>query len=158
MRLHRLYRCQRLAVSPEVAWAFFSDPANLVTITPPWLDFRPTSQLPPAAYPGLIVTYRLRPLGSFAVDWVTEITQMRRPDYFVDEQRFGPYRFWHHLHRFTAVPGGLEMEDVVHYALPLGALGDLVHRLGVGRRLATIFDYRQQALQARFGAPEATSP
>jgi len=156
MRLHRLCRRQSLPVSLDEAWAFFSDPSSLASITPPWLDFRSTSQLPQAAYPGLIVTYRLRPLGSLAVDWVTEITQMRRPDFFVDEQRFGPYRFWHHLHRFTAIAGGVEMEDVVHYALPLGPLGELAHRLSVARRLAAIFDYRRQALQARFGPPPGT--
>lgn len=151
MRLHRLYRRQGLPIPPERAWAFFSDPANLAAITPPWLGFRITSELPPAIYPGLIVTYRVRPFGRFAVRWVTEITQAHPPVFFVDAQRIGPYRFWHHQHRFTPIEGGVLMEDTVHYALPCGPIGELLHRPLVRPRLEAIFDYRCRVLAERFG-------
>ena len=37
---------------------------------------------------------------------------------FVDEQRFGPYSLWHQYFNKT-IPGGVSMEDIVDYKLPL---------------------------------------
>jgi len=151
MKLRRLEERQRLALSLQAAWAFFSDPANLAAITPPWLAFEVSSPLPAVIYPGLIVSYRLRPLGGFAVTWVTEITHVRAGEFFVDEQRLGPYRFWHHQHRFRPCCGGVEMTDLVHYRLPFELPGDLLHRWLVAGRLREIFAYRREVLAARFG-------
>ena len=151
MKLHRIEERQRLPISREEAWAFFSDPGNLAAITPPWLAFEVTSPLPPAVYPGLIVSYRIRPLGRAPLTWVTEINHVRTGEFFVDEQRFGPYRFWHHQHHFHLCPGGVEMTDLVHYGMPLWPFGELAHTLLVGRRLRGIFAYRREALAARFG-------
>ena len=151
MKLHRLEERQRLPVTREEAWTFFSDPANLAAITPPWLAFEVTSPLPPALYPGLIVSYRIRPLGRTPLTWVTEISHVRTGELFVDEQRFGPFRFWHHQHHFHPCPGGMEMIDLVHYGLPLGPFGELAHALAIGRRLREIFAYRREVLAARFG-------
>lgn len=152
MKLHRLHRKQRLPVSSEEAWAFFADPQNLPLITPPWLDFQLTSAVPERMHPGLILTYTIRPFLGFKVRWVTEITHVDTPHFFVDEQRFGPYRFWHHQHHFRDVKGGVEVEDIVHYALPLGPLGTLMHRFVVGGRLEEIFSYRREVLSQRFGS------
>jgi ligand-binding SRPBCC domain-containing protein len=149
--LYRLERTQRLRVDLCTAWAFFSDPRNLSTITPPWLDFQIRSPLPERVHPGLIIVYSVRPLFGVPVRWVTEITHVVEPVLFVDEQRFGPYRFWHHQHLFRAVPGGIEMTDLVHYLLPFGLLGRLVHRLLVARQLQRIFDFRRDWLAQHFG-------
>lgn len=151
MKLHRLHRRQRLPVSPEEAWAFFSDPQNLPLITPPWLDFQLTSAVPERMHPGMILTYTIRPFLGLKVRWVTEITHVDTPHFFVDEQRFGPYRFWHHQHHFREAKGGVEVEDVVHYALPFGPLGTFAHRLTVGGQLERIFSYRCEILEQRFG-------
>lgn len=152
MKLYRLHRHQRLPVSVEEAWAFFSDPHNLRLITPPWLDFQLTSDVPNDIYPGCIITYRIRPALSIPVRWVTEITHVDAPHRFVDEQRFGPYRFWHHQHHFRPVEGGVEVEDHVHYGLPFGGLGQGMHALTVRRKLGEIFDYRHDVLAEQFGA------
>lgn len=151
MRLHRLEFRQRLEVSKDAAWTFFSDPANLAAITPPWLAFEVTSPLPASIYPGLIVSYRIRPLAGAAICWTTEITHVREGEFFVDEQRFGPFRFWHHQHRFRPCAGGVEMTDVVHYRLPFGAVGELFHRWLIEGRLQEIFAYRRKNLATRFG-------
>jgi ligand-binding SRPBCC domain-containing protein len=151
MRLHRIHEVQRFPISLGEAWAFFSSPANLPLITPPGLALEVTSELPHKMYPGLLITYRLRPAPRVTAGWVTEITHMVEPHLFVDEQRFGPYRFWHHLHRFEEVPGGVEMHDVVHYALPFGPLGRLVHAALAARQLRSIFDFRRDVLTQRFG-------
>lgn len=155
MKLHRLHAVQRLPLSPAAAWDFFVRPENLPLITPPWLGFELTCRPPEAMYAGLILTYRLRPALRLPVRWVTEITHVEVPHFFVDEQRFGPYRFWHHQHHFRAVEGGVEMTDEVHYALPLGPLGGAVHALSVRRRLDDIFRFRRAALTERFGEASA---
>lgn len=150
MKLYRLRTVQFLPIPIEEAWTFFSNPANLGRITPPWMRFEITSPLPERVYAGLIVTYRIRPVLGFPVDWITEITQVRTPHFFVDEQRFGPYRFWHHEHHFRETDGGVEVEDLVLYAMPYGWLGTLIQRLVVARRLEEIFDYRRRTLETLF--------
>ena len=115
------------------------------------MHFEVTSPVPPRAYAGLIITYRVRPLFRLPVQWVTEITHVDEGNYFVDEQRRGPYRVWHHEHHFEEVPGGVRMRDIVNYAVPLGPLGDLLDRLVVRRRVEAIFEFRRRVLDLRFG-------
>lgn len=154
-RLRRLEFRQRLPLARDAAWQFFSRPENLARITPPDLGFSVTSPLPERMYAGMIVSYRVSPFGGMTVPWVTEITHVREPEFFVDEQRSGPYRFWHHQHHFQAVAGGTEMTDLVHYQLPFGVLGDLVAGARVERRVTAIFAYRQRILTEMFAAKEA---
>jgi len=142
---------QRLPISLPEAWRFFSDPRNLPRITPPSLGLEVTSDFPGEMYPGMILTYRVRPIPWVPVGWVTEITHVREPFLFVDEQRFGPYRFWHHEHHFREVPGGVEMEDIVHYALPFGTIGKVFGGPLVRRRLEQIFAFRRRFLAREFG-------
>lgn len=155
MRVYRLQRNQVLPTTLQKAWDFFSDPRNLARITPPWLGFTITSATPPMV-PGLILTYTVTPLFGLRRTWVSEITHAQPPHSFVDEQRFGPYRFWHHLHRFHQLDGQVAVEDVVHYALPFGLPGRFVHRRLVRPRLEAIFDYRREALKALFPAADAS--
>ena len=152
MKLYKLQESQVLPISLEEAWAFFSTPKNLQKITPPELDFKITSDADEPIYPGMIITYRVKPMMALSMEWVTEITQVKAPDFFIDEQRFGPYKFWHHQHRFKAVDDGVEVEDIVHYGLPLGPLGQLAHGLFVKRQLQTIFAHRTRILEDLFGA------
>lgn len=153
-RLHRFECRQILALTLPAAWDFFSRPENLARITPPDLGFEVTSPLPERMYAGMIVSYRVRPFGNLSVPWVTEITHVREPEFFVDEQRRGPYRFWHHQHLFQAVAHGVAMTDLVHYQLPCGWLGDFFSDRVVARRVAAIFAYRREALAKRFGRLE----
>ena len=157
MSIHRFERIQIVPTSIEEAWAFFSNPANLSAITPPSLGFEIRSPLPTEMYAGLFVTYRVRPLLNVALEWVTEITHVEHQRYFVDEQRVGPYRIWHHEHHFREVPGGVEMRDLLHYSVGFGALGDRLARLVVRPRLEKIFAFRTEVLKERFGdkAPAA---
>jgi ligand-binding SRPBCC domain-containing protein len=106
-------------------------------------------------YAGLVVTYRIRIPPGVPSTWVTEITHVREPHFFVDEQRFGPYRFWHHQHHFQEKDSGVEIQDIVHYGLPLGVLGRLPHFFVVRRQLRSIFAFRRAALDKRFGGPES---
>lgn len=151
MNLDTLLQEQLLPISLEEAWEFFANPANLPLITSPDLGFKITSPLPERMHAGMIVTYTVTPFGGIPVKWITEITHADPPCFFVDEQRFGPYRFWHHQHHFHEAPEGIRMIDLVHYVLPFGPLGALAAPL-VRRRLQAIFSFRRQALLERFEA------
>jgi ligand-binding SRPBCC domain-containing protein len=146
------YLLERVQVVPRSlsdVFAFYADPDNLARITPPWLGFRILT--PKAAMrAGLQIEYRIHPLG-VPQRWVSEITVWEPPHRFVDEQRRGPYRRWHHLHEFRATAGGTEIRDRVTYELPLGPLGRLAHGLFVRRQLESIFAFRERAVRDLFG-------
>jgi ligand-binding SRPBCC domain-containing protein len=137
----------------EQAWDFFSSPANLQRITPAEMGFKIISRFHGLRmYPGQLIEYKVRPLLGIPVYWMTEITQVQEPVYFIDQQRFGPYTLWHHQHHFKAIPGGVEMTDIVHYRIPLGILGDLANWLFVKKKLEGIFQYRYKAVEELFGS------
>jgi ligand-binding SRPBCC domain-containing protein len=149
--LSRFRRSQTLPITREQAWAFFSDPRNLPEITPKDMGFRVLSDPPAHVYPGLFIAYSVKPFPGFSTTWVSEITHVDAPDYFVDEQRMGPYTIWHHEHWFRPAPGGgVEVEDIVHYALPFGWAGKTVAGAFVRRRLEAIFRFREESLSRRF--------
>ena len=153
MFVYTLKRVQLLPISPDAAWDFFSSPSNLGAITPAYLKFNVTSdpEFLSKMYAGQIITYTVRPLLDIPLFWMTEIKHVQPGVFFVDEQRVGPYAIWHHQHHFKAVPGGVEMTDLVHYKLPLGPLGALARWLFVGRQLEGIFDFRRDKLEQLFG-------
>ena len=135
----------------ERVWDFFSDPRNLSQITPPQLDFTVLTELPNRIYPGMMIEYRVRPLFGIAATWLTEITHVEPGKFFVDEQRIGPYRMWHHEHHFTALGDGkVEVRDRVTYVLPFGWLGELAHPFLVKPQLERIFAYREKAVGELF--------
>lgn len=151
MSLHRLSATQRLPITVEEAWSFFSDPRNLSVITPPEMGFEIMGDIPQQMHAGMIVRYRVRPIANLPMTWVTEITHVVEGRMFVDEQRFGPYRFWHHQHHFAAIPGGVEMRDIVHYDVGFGPIGDVIDALVVRARIQGIFGFRERVLAQRFG-------
>ena len=151
MKIYTLHAKQFLPITLDEAWDFFSDPMNLNTITPDDMGFKTLSGADRKMYPGQIIQYIVTPLLNIPMKWVTEITHVDHKKFFVDGQRFGPYALWHHKHFFKEVPGGVEMEDIVDYKLPMGILGQLMHPILVKPRLYQIFDYRRKKLIELFG-------
>lgn len=152
MKLYRLRTIQNLPISVDQAWDFLSDPKNLKTITPDYMGFNILSGADRKMYAGQIIQYIVTPIAGIPTKWVTEITHVKDKEFFVDEQRFGPYALWHHKHFIKAIPGGVEMEDIVDYKLPFGVLGQLVHPILVKPKLKEIFDYRYNKLIDLFGS------
>lgn len=156
MSAHRLHRRQTVPKPIDEVFAFYADAHNLARITPSWLGFalRGSSDgdasVPIRMREGLRIHYTVRPLG-IPQPWTSEITVWDPPHRFVDEQRRGPYRRWHHMHEFRETDGGTEIRDVVDYALPLGPLGDLAHAILVERQLKAIFDHRERVVADLFG-------
>ncbi|WAC14271.1 SRPBCC family protein [Dyadobacter pollutisoli] len=149
--MQELYFSQKLPISLDEAWAFFSNPANLKEITPAHMGFVVVSKHHgDKMYPGQIIRYIVKPILGIPLKWCTEITHVADKQYFVDEQRFGPYAFWHHQHRFSAVEDGVLMEDILHYKVPFGFLGNWVSALFVRGEVNEIFEYRRKILSERF--------
>lgn len=149
--MHQLKTVQRLPISLDKAWEFFSSPKNLAVITPEGLNLVPITELPEKMYTGIFVTYKVKPLLGIPLTWVTEITYIEKRKFFVDEQRLGPYRIWHHQHHFKEIDGGVEMTDIVDYRLPLGMLGLLIQKIMVGQKVKEIFEFRRKRLIELFG-------
>ena len=147
MKLHRIHRRQVIPMSISKAWEFFSNPDNLSSITPPWLNLTVISDVPRSMHSGMIVSYRITPLVCVPTLWISEITHINIPTYFVDEQRLGPFRFWHHQHVFKEVGRNVEIQDIVNYAMPLGAIGEIVHAISVRKKVESIFDFRSKTLE-----------
>lgn len=151
-KVYRLTSIQRIPASPEATWKFFSDPHNLQVLTPPYLNLKMTTPLfGDEVYAGQVMTYTVKPLFGLPLGWMTVITQVQPHRMFVDEQRKGPYRLWHHQHHFRPIAGGVEMTDLVHYRLPAGLLGGVAHRLLVKSKLQEIFTYRYGRITELFG-------
>ncbi|MDN3493371.1 SRPBCC family protein [Winogradskyella bathintestinalis] len=154
MKIYTLHKKQKLPISVDQAWEFLSSPANLKVITPDYMGFNILSGGDRPMYPGQIIQYIVTPILGIKTKWVTEITHVKDHEYFVDEQRFGPYALWHHKHFIKKIEGGIEMEDIIDYKLPLGVLGQLFHPIIVQPKLEEIFNYRTQKLEELFGTYE----
>lgn len=152
MATFSLKTVQLIPVDIDTAWEFFSNPANLQAITPKNLGFKILSKHHGAKmYPGQIIEYKVSPVLGIPMYWMTEITHVKDKEFFVDEQRFGPYQLWHHQHHFKAVEGGVEMTDIVHYRNPLGFLGNIANTLFVKAQLKQIFEFRFKVVEDLFG-------
>ena len=151
-KVYSLYSRQRVPASLDDIWRFFSDARNLKAVTPPHLNLKVTNEVyGDAVYAGQVMTYNVKPVLGIPLAWMTEITHVQDKKYFVDEQRKGPYKLWHHQHHFNPIEGGVEMIDIVHYRLPMGPLSSLANRILVKKELEKIFTYRYQKIVERFG-------
>ncbi|MDI9355647.1 MAG: SRPBCC family protein [Chitinophagaceae bacterium] len=152
MAFYQLITRQKLPVSIQKVWGFISSPYNLKEITPKHMGFVVTSNSGnEKMYPGMIITYTVSPLLGIKLSWMTEITQVKENEYFIDEQRIGPYSLWHHEHKIEPIDGGTLMTDIITYQPPLGFLGAVANSLFIKKQLGEIFDYRKTALEKRFG-------
>ncbi len=151
MKIYRLHKKQNLPITIDQAWDFLSSPKNLKTITPDYMSFNILSGAEKPMYAGQIIQYIVTPVMGIKTKWVTEITHVEDKHYFVDEQRFGPYSLWHHKHFIKKIEGGVEMEDIIDYKIPMGILGQMMHPILVKPKLEEIFNYRTKKLEELFG-------
>ena len=153
-RVYSLKAIQKIPVDLKAAWNFFSKPDNLNAITPKKLGFKIlniSKAYKDEMYAGQIIEYNVKPLFGIPLYWMTEITHVKNEEYFIDEQRFGPYSLWHHQHHFTAIENGIEMTDIVHYKIPYWFVGDIANALIVQKQLKEIFEYRFRMIEEKYG-------
>jgi ligand-binding SRPBCC domain-containing protein len=151
VKIFKIHTKQKLPITIEEGWGFLSNPKNLSCITPNYMKFKITDCDFKPVYQGQIIQYTVRPLLNIPLKWVTEITHVVNENYFVDEQRFGPYSLWHHKHFLREIDGGIEMEDIIHYKIPLGFIGEFLNFLFIKNQLKEIFEYRKNKLIEIFG-------
>ncbi len=153
MKIYRIEFTQKIPVDIITAWEFFSSPNNLAKITPDDMTFEVTSPKMESAkmYPGLIITYKVAPLFGIKLNWVTEITHVKDNVYFIDEQRFGPFGFWHHNHHFESVDDGVLMHDILHYSVGWGFIGSIANTIMVNNKIKEIFNFRHKKVEELFG-------
>ncbi len=150
MKIFTFTASQTISTSIDDAWEFFSNPRNLQIITPPWLNLKITSELTPEMYEGMIITYKVYPLLGLPSNWVTEITNVNKKKFFIDEQRFGPYKLWHHQHKFIETGSGVEMTDIINYALPFDPFSRVFNTILVEKKIKEIFKFREEVIDKRF--------
>jgi ligand-binding SRPBCC domain-containing protein len=149
--IYEIHVSQKLPISKQKAWDFLSDPKNLQEIMPDEMGFEIMSGADRKMFTGQLLQYKVTPLPGFKTNWVTEITHVEKPDYFVDVQLYGPYTLWHHKHFIHEIEGGVEIEDLVHYKLPFGILGRMMHPILVKPKLNEIFKAREAKMVEKFG-------
>lgn len=155
MGFYQLHKTQKIPATIDQVWDFISSPANLKKITPEYMGFNITSKLlSEKMYPGMIISYKVSPVLGIKMTWVTEITQVKEKEYFVDEQRVGPYSMWHHEHKIEPIESGVLMTDIVSYQPPFGILGSIANSMLIKNQLKEIFDYRVTAVEKMFGKME----
>ena len=151
MGFYQFYREQTVHTSVDELWDFISSPQNLKKITPPYMGFDIRSEgLPPKIYEGMIISYSVKPLLGIKTNWVTEITHIQDKEYFVDEQRVGPYTMWHHQHIIKPKGDKVIMKDIVSYKPPFLVLGSIANTFFIKNKLNEIFDYRTKILEELF--------
>jgi ligand-binding SRPBCC domain-containing protein len=152
MAVYSIKAIQKIPVSLNEAWDFFSHPRNLAKMTPEKLNLKFVNELyGDEMYAGQVMEYKVKPLLGIPMYWMTEITHVQSKQFFVDEQRFGPYSMWHHQHHFKVLDGGVEMTDLIHYKIPGWFLGDIANSLFVRSQLKNIFTYRFRKVEELFG-------
>ena len=151
MAFYQLEKTQKIPAEITEVWNFISSPVNLKHITPPYLGFEIiNNNLPGKMYPGMIISYKVSPLLGIKMKWVTEITHVKENEYFIDEQRIGPYSMWHHQHKITPIDSGVLMTDIVTYNPPFGFLGALSNKVFIRKQLDEIFNFRESAIERKF--------
>lgn len=151
MKIYR--KCWQTLVTGHIdpVWDFFSNPGNLQHITPKYMNFKVLNDLDDSTmHPGMLIRYTVSPIANIPLNWVTEITAVKHHEYFIDEQRFGPYAFWHHKHHFKPQGDDVQMTDELHYALPLGIIGQMMHKIFIDQRIDHIFEYRESIIKELF--------
>ena len=151
MGFYQFKREQIIESSIDEVWDFIQNPKNLKIITPDYMGFDIISDnTPDKMYEGLIISYKVSPILNIKTTWVTEITHLKEKKYFVDEQRIGPYKIWHHQHIIKPSENGVLMNDIVSYQPPFGILGNIANSLFIEKKLNEIFNYRTKALEKFF--------
>ncbi|MFN8296149.1 MAG: SRPBCC family protein [Chitinophagales bacterium] len=150
--MRRLEQIQELPIDINTAWDFFSSPKNLNEITPEEMVFEITSPLPEKMYEGMFITYNIKPMLNIPMKWCTEITHIKKQEFFVDEQRKGPYNIWHHEHHFKATENGVLMTDILHYDIGKSIFGFIAGELFVHQKVKQIFEYRYKKLEMYFSS------
>jgi|TARA_B110001454_G_scaffold175213_1_gene166925 ligand-binding SRPBCC domain-containing protein len=152
--LYTLYAKQTVSKEIGLLWDFFRKPTNLNKLTPEDVHFKIKSGKSDDFYEGKIISYKIKPFKLLALNWVTEISQIKEGSYFIDNQISGPYKMWRHEHHFKDNHNGTtEIIDKVKYKVPFYIVGKLMHKMFIRKKLFNIFMFRQKQINNLFNNP-----
>jgi ligand-binding SRPBCC domain-containing protein len=150
MKPHQLVTETIIRRNINEVFDFFSKAENLNALTPPELSFKILTPLPIQIKQGALIDYRIK-LSGIPFNWQTEICVWQPPFRFVDQQLKGPYKIWHHEHKFEETAEGYtKMTDTVTFLSPGWILEPLINKLFVGKKVQEIFNYRTEQLLKLF--------
>lgn len=144
--MYTLHKETFVKTSMETAWEFIRNPANLNLITPDDMAFEIITELPEDMIEGMLVEYRVKIPVMGMRPWLSELKNIIPGRSFVDEQKIGPYKLWHHYHAIEPADNGVLFTDHVVYEVPFGFIGKWAHSLFIGKTLERIFTYREERL------------
>lgn len=61
--------------------------------------------------------------------FTSKITEMKSPDFFIDEMVKGEFKSFHHEHHFKAATNGTIMIDLLNFEIPYGSFGKIVNAI-----------------------------
>src|SRR5687768_14643704 len=77
----------------------------------------------------------------------SKITEMDRPNSFVDEQVSGDFQSFRHEHHFKAVKNGTFLIDIFHFTSPYGKIGLVFNELYLKRYLTKLMERRNEMIK-----------
>lgn len=79
--------------------------------------------------------------------FIARITQLERPNRFVDEMVDGAFKRLRHVHEFERTGNATLMRDIIEWQSPFGLIGRLADTLFLRRHMAWFVSTKQRALK-----------
>lgn len=76
-----------------------------------------------------------------------KITEMKKPEMFIDEQAEGDFRMMKHEHYFKPCDNGTIVIDLFHFEAPYGVIGRWFNRLWLTKYLRRMIEHRNQLIK-----------
>lgn len=76
-----------------------------------------------------------------------KITEMKKPEMFIDEQTAGDFKMMKHEHYFKNCENGTIVIDLFHYESPYGLLGRWFNNLWLTKYLRRLIEHRNQLIK-----------
>jgi len=76
-----------------------------------------------------------------------KITQLQKPDFFVDEQQEGDFEMMKHEHYFKPIENGTIMIDQFHFETPYGLIGKIINKLYLEKYMTKLLNQRNQVIK-----------
>ena len=79
--------------------------------------------------------------------FTAKITEMKSPDFFIDEMIKGDFKSFHHEHHFKVAENGTIMIDLLNFETPYGTFGKIVNTLFLKSYLENFLIKRNEVIK-----------
>jgi ligand-binding SRPBCC domain-containing protein len=77
----------------------------------------------------------------------SEITEMKKPDMFIDTQVKGDFKMMKHVHHFKPCENGTIMIDLLEFEPPYGSVGRIFSKFYLKRYMKNLLEQRNKVLK-----------